>query len=93
MPVVGGVIEVLNFIPDNVIIGGYGDLYLLGERREITLNRSEHARFIQDQTVFKGTARYDGQPAIAEGFVAIGIGGTTPSATMSFAPDTANAGA
>ena len=93
MPVIGGDLVVLDFIPDNVIIGGYGDLYLLGERREITLNRSEHARFIQDQTVFKGTARYDGQPAIAEGFVAIGIGGTTPSATMSFAPDTANAGA
>lgn len=93
MPVVGGDLVVLDFIPDNVIIGGYGDLYLLGERREVTLNRSEHARFIQDQTVFKGTARYDGQPAIAEGFVAIGIGGTTPSATMSFAPDTANAGA
>jgi len=93
MPVIGGDLVGLDFIPDNVIIGGYGDLYLLGERREITLNRSEHARFIQDQTVFKGTARYDGQPAIAEGFVAIGIGGTTPSATMSFAPDTANAGA
>ncbi len=93
MPVIGGDLVVLDFIPDNVIIGGYGDLYLLGERREITLNRSEHARFVQDQTVFKGTARYDGQPAIAEGFVAIGIGGTTPSATMSFAPDTANAGA
>lgn len=93
MPVIGGDLVVLDFIPDNIIVGGYGDLYLLGERREVSLNRSEHARFIQDQTVFKGTARYDGQPAIAEGFVAIGIGGTTPSATMSFAPDTANAGA
>ena len=93
MPVIGGDLVVLDFIPDNVIIGGYGDLYLLGERRGVALNRSEHARFIQDQTVFKGTARYDGQPSIAEGFVAIGIGGTTPSATMSFAPDTANAGA
>lgn len=90
MPVVGGDIIVLEFIPDNVIIGGYIDLYLLAERRAIQLNRSEHYRFVQDQTVFKATARYDGLPVIAEGFVAIGIANTTPTAEMSFAPDTAN---
>lgn len=33
MPVVGGDIVVLEFIPDGDIIGGFGDLYLLGERR------------------------------------------------------------
>lgn len=92
MPVVGGVIEVLNFIPDNVIIAGYFDLYTLAERAGQKFAQSEHVRFLQDQTVFKGTARYDGAPAIAEGFVAIGIKGTTPNATMSFATDTANEG-
>lgn len=91
MPVIGGVIEVLNFVPDNVIIGGYFDLYLLAERAGQKFATSEHVRFIQDQTVFKGTARYDGKPVIAEGFVAIGINGTTPTAAMTFAPDTANA--
>lgn len=91
MPVVGGVIEVLDFIPDNVILGGYMDLYLLAERAGAKFAESEHVRFIQDQTVFKGTARYDGKPVIAEGFVAIGIKGTTPSASgVTFAPDTAN---
>lgn len=91
MPVIGGAIEVLDFLPDNVIIGGYFDLYLLAERAGVTVNQSEHARFIEDRTVFKGTARYDGLPVIAEGFVAIGIGGVTPSASgISFAPDTAN---
>ena len=92
MPVIGGVIEVLNFIPDNVIIGGYFDLYVLAERRGQQFGTSEHVRFLADQTVMKGTARYDGQPVIAEGFVAIGLG-TTPNATMTFASDTANAGA
>lgn len=86
MPVVGGVIEVLNFVPDNVIVGGYFDLYLLAERAGQKFATSEHVRFLQDQTVFKGTARYDGTPVIAEGFVAIGLNGTTPSATMNFAP-------
>lgn len=91
MPVIGGNIEVLDFIPDNVIIGGYFDLYLLAERAGARFMSSEHVRFLQDQTVFKGTARYDGQPAIAEAFVAIGLNGVTPNATMTFAADTANA--
>ena len=90
MPVLGGVIEDLDFIPDNVIIAGYFDLYLLAERAGQKFATSEHVRFLQDQTVMKGTARYDGKPAIAEGFVAIGINGATPTATMSFAADAAN---
>lgn len=90
MPVIGGVIETLEFIPDNVIIGGYFDLYLLAERRGVQLAQSDEYKFVEDQTVFKGTARYDGLPVIAEGFVAIGINGVTPNASMSFAPDEAN---
>ena len=90
MPVVGGVVEVLDFIPDNVIIAGYFELYLLAERAGSKFAQSEHAFFIQDQTVFKGTARYDGAPVIAEAFAAIGINGVTPTATMTFAADTAN---
>lgn len=90
MPVVGGIVEVLDFIPNNVIIGGYFELYLLAERAGQKFAQSEHAFFIQDQTVFKGTARYDGTPVISEAFCVIGIGGTSPSASMSFAPDNAN---
>lgn len=92
MPVIGGAIEVLDFVPDNAIIGGYFDLYLLAERAGTKFATSEHVRFLQDQTVFKGTARYDGQPAIAEGFVAMAIGTTKPNATMSFAADSVNPG-
>lgn len=80
MPGIGGAIEELSFIPDGVIIGGYGDLYLLAERAGAGIASSEHARFVEDQTVFKGTARYDGMPVVAEGFVAIGINGTKPTA-------------
>ena len=90
MPVIGGNIEVLDFIPDNVIVGGYFDLYLLAERAGAKFMTSEHVKFLQDQTVFKGTARYDGEPAIAEAFVAIGLNGVTPNATMTFAADSAN---
>ena len=90
MPVIGGIIEVLDFVPNYVIVGGYMDLYMLAERGGKKFAQSEHYRFLADQTVFKGTARYDGQPAIAEGFVAIGVNGATPDATMRFAGDTAN---
>ncbi len=90
MPVVGGIVEVLSFIPDNILVGGYGDLYFLAERQGTRITSSEHALFIQDQTVYKGVARYDGKPVIPAGFVVIGLNGTTPNATMTFAPDTAN---
>lgn len=86
MPVVGGDIVVLNFIPDNTIIFGYFDLYLLAERAGTQFATSEHVRFLNDQTVFKGTARYDGAPIIREAFAVMGAT-TAPT----FASDTANA--
>ena len=91
MPVIGGVIEALPFMPANTIVGGYFDLYLLAERRGIELNTSEHAFWVADQTGFKGTARYDGKVVDAGAFVAIGLNGVTPAANaVSFAEDTAN---
>ena len=92
MPVIGGAIEELNFIPDDVIIGGYGDMYTLVERAGMKFAYSTEARFMDDQTAFKGTARYDGAPVVADAFVAIGIGGTKPAAAaVTFAQDKANA--
>lgn len=96
MPIIGGDIVELDFIPDNVIVGGYGSLYLLAERAGATLAQSEHAKFLEDQTVFKGTARYDGRPIFGEAFVAINISQADaqvpPKATdVTFTADTANA--
>lgn len=91
MPVVGGDIEVFSdrIIPDGVIIGGYGDLYLLAERSGTSVAYSDLPMFIQDQTVVKATARYDGVPVIPEGFVVIGVG-KAPTLEMPFVPDVAN---
>ena len=91
MPVVGGDIVVFSddVMPDNTIIGGYGDLYLLAERSGTSVGYSDLPLYIQDQTVAKGTARYDGTPVIPEGFVAIGIG-VAPTMAVSFPPDVAN---
>lgn len=91
MPVIGGVIETLEFMPDNVIMGGYDGLYLLAQRAGLKTAESEHYLFTDDKTVFKATARYDGKPVIAEGFVGIGINNTDVDATaVSFEPDDAN---
>lgn len=94
MPIIGGKIETIGDVPDDVIMGGYGELYTLLERAAMSFEKSEHVRFIQNQTVFKGNARYDGRPVIEKGFVAIGIGGTKPSAAgIVFAEDKANGAA
>lgn len=91
MPVIGGAIEVINDIPDDVIIAGYGDMYLLAERAGAKFAQSEHVQFIEDNTVFKGTARYDGLPVIPAAFVAMGISGTKPTANaVTFTEDKAN---
>ena len=85
MPVTGGIIEVLNFVPDSNIVTGYFELYVLGERKGMTIDTSEHVRFIQDQTVLRGRCRYDGKPAIEKAFVLIGINNTTPTTEIDFA--------
>ena len=90
MPVIGGDIVELDFIPDDNIVAGYGELFLLAERAGTSIGMSEHYLFTSDKTVFKGTARYDGQPVIAEGFVVIGVNNATPATTVTFAQDTAN---
>lgn len=91
MPVAGGDIVELPFIPDGDIVFGYFDAYLLAERAGTALGQSEHARFIEDQTLFKGTARYDGAPLIAEAFGVMSIGTEAPTTSATFPADKANA--
>lgn len=93
MPVVGGEIVELPFVPDDNIVFGYLDAYLLAERAGTQIGQSEHYRFVEDQTVFKGTARYDGKPVIAEAFGVMTITNTAPTTSVNFPADTANTGA
>lgn len=60
-----------NYAPENKIILGDFKQYVLGERKGITLASSTDVRFIEDQTVFKGTARYDGKPVKKEAFAEV----------------------
>lgn len=90
MPVVGGNIEELSFISDDDIIFGYFDMYMLVERSGTSIGQSEHYKFVEDKTIFKGNARYDGKPVIAESFGLMSISATNPKTSVSFPTDEAN---
>lgn len=90
LPIITGDIDILEFMPDNDIVGGFGDLYLVGQRAGMTIEQSREVQFIQDNTVFKGKMRADGLPVIAEAFVAININNSTPTTSLTFAADGAN---
>ena len=83
MPAIGGDIVVIPSIPDNNIVMGYFDLYALLEKKGITIDTSEHVKFLDDQTVVRGRGRYDGKPIITKAFVAIGIG-SAPTTEVEF---------
>lgn len=91
MPVIGGDIIELEIMADNDILGGYFDLYLLAERAGGKFASTDIVRFIEDQTLFKGTARYDGKPIFGEAFVMVNISGTVPTTSSTFPGDEANA--
>lgn len=90
MPIIDGDVDVLEFMPDGDIVGGYGDLYLLAMRSGMTIESAREVQFIQDNTVFKGKQRADGQPVIPGAFVAININNTSVTTALTFAADTAN---
>lgn len=85
MPVIGGPIVELKYIPDDTVIFGYFKNYVLAERAGTKIAQSEHVKFLEDQTVFKGTARYDGDLAIREAFAVYGIGKAPVTTAPTFA--------
>ena len=93
MPIIGG--TVVEFEDDEIadyeIIGGFGGNYLLAERQGIEYASSDIPLFLADQTVFKGTARYDGLPVAGEAFVQVNFANTDPTTTKTFPTDYANA--
>lgn len=90
MPVIGGQIEILDFMPDNNVGFGYGSKYLFAERAGASIASSDQQFFTQNETVFRGLARADGAPVIPEAFVLMGIHGTAPTTSIDFAADKAN---
>ena len=90
LPIITGDVDILEFMPDGDIVGGYGDLYLLAMRSGLMVESSYEVQFLQDNTVFRAKQRADGQPIIPGAFVAININDTDVTTAMDFAADTAN---
>ena len=90
LPIITGNVDILEFMPDGDIVGGYGDLYLLAVRSGMMIESSYEVQFLQDNTVFRAKQRADGQPIIPGAFVAININNAAVTTTMDFAADNAN---
>lgn len=61
-----------NLAVDEVLFGDFSQ-YTLIERESITIDNSEHVKFVEDQMAFRGKGRFDGKPVKPEAFVLIKI--------------------
>jgi len=92
LPIVSGNIDVLEFMPDGDIVGGYFGLYLWAQHEAafIGTDRTGLQLRVKDATLVFGRERADGIPMIPEGFVAINIQNQSPTTTMNFPANSAN---
>jgi HK97 family phage major capsid protein len=66
-----------NAMNEGEVLYGDFDKYTLVERENISIDNSEHVRFVEDQMAFRGKGRFDGKPTKPEAFVLMTI---TPEA-------------
>ncbi|MDM8151641.1 phage major capsid protein [Priestia megaterium] len=61
-----------NLAADEVLFGDFSQ-YTLIERESITIDSSEHVKFVEDQMAFRGKGRFDGKPVKPESFALVTI--------------------
>ncbi len=59
-----------NMDADTVLYGEFSK-YTLVERESITIDNSEHVKFVEDQMAFRGKGRFDGKPTKPDAFVLV----------------------
>lgn len=59
-----------NMDEDKVLFGDFMK-YTLVEREDITVDKSEHVKFSEDQMAFRGKGRFDGKPTKPDAFVLV----------------------
>lgn len=62
-----------NHMDEDTVLFGDFDKYTLVERETITIDNSEHVKFIENQTAFRGLGRFDGKPTKLDAFVAVNV--------------------
>ena len=60
-----------NNMDNNKVLFGEFDKYTLVEREDITIDKSEHVKFAEDQMAFRGKGRFDGKPVNKDAFVLV----------------------
>lgn len=66
-----------NMDEDKILFGDFSK-YTLVERESITIDKSEHVKFAEDQMGFRGKGRFDGKPVNKNAFVLV---------TLSYTPE------
>ncbi len=66
-----------NMDEDKILYGDFS-AYTLVERESISIDKSEHVKFAEDQTGFRGKGRFDGKPTKPEAFALV---------TLEFTPE------
>lgn len=61
-----------NMDADKVLFGDFSK-YTLVERENITIDSSEHIKFVEDKMAFRGKGRFDGKPTKPDAFVLVTI--------------------
>jgi HK97 family phage major capsid protein len=61
-----------NMDSDTVLYGDFSQ-YTLVERESVTIDTSEHVKFVEDQMAFRGKGRFDGKPTKPDAFVLVTI--------------------
>jgi HK97 family phage major capsid protein len=68
-----------NMDADQVLFGDFSQ-YTLVERENITIDSSEHVKFVEDQMAFRGKGRFDGKPTKPAAFALVTITDPVPEA-------------
>lgn len=66
-----------NNMDENEVLFGDMEKYTLVEREDITIDKSEHVKFTEDQMGFRGKGRFDGKPVDPNAFVLVTIADTS----------------
>jgi HK97 family phage major capsid protein len=62
-----------NHMDADAVLYGEFDKYTLVERENISIDNSEHVRFVEDQMAFRGKGRFDGKPTKPDAFALVTI--------------------
>lgn len=66
------------FMDEDKVLFAVLDQYTMVIREDISIDRSEHVKFVEDQMAFRGKGRFDGKPVRPEAFALVTIEDPVP---------------